>query len=115
MGKIASNIWHLIKRFKYQITIIIGVLLVGFLDEDSIMKYIELEYQISDLKTEIAKYEGQYQKDSEELKRMQRDPKEMARIARERYFMKADDEDIFVLNEGPQSSEKSSNENTEQN
>lgn len=97
MGKIVSNIWQLIRRYKYQITVIIGVLLVGFLDEDSIMKYFELEYQISDLKEEVAKYEDQYTKSSEELKRMQRDPKEMARIARERYFMKKDNEDIFVL------------------
>ena len=113
MGKIASNIWHLIKRFKYQITIIIGVLLVGFLDEDSIMKYIELEYQISDLKTEFAKYEGQYQKDSEELKRMQRDPKEMARIARERYFMKKDNEDIFVLSTDEKASDTDNNNDDE--
>lgn len=108
MSKIASSIWLLIRRFKYQITIIIGVLFVGFLDEDSIMKYIELEYQISDLKEEIAKYENKYQKDSEELKRLQRDPKEMARVARERYFMKKDNEDIFVLS----TDEKPSDSNT---
>lgn len=77
MGKnVATNILHLIKRFKYQITIILGVLLVGFFDEDSIMKYIELEYQISDLKKEIVKYENKYQNDSEEMKRLQKDPKE---------------------------------------
>ena len=30
---------------------------------------------------------------------MKCDPKAIARIARERYFMKADDEDIFVLSD----------------
>jgi len=112
VGKIVSNIWQLIRRFKYQITTIICILIVGFLDEDSIMKYIELEYQISDLKTEIAKYESQYQKDSEELKRMQRDPEEMARIARERYFMKKDNEDIFVLSSDEKNTDNSSNDET---
>lgn len=114
MGKFASTIWRLITRFKYQITIIIGILLVGFLDEDSIMKYIELEYQISDLKTEIAKYEKRYQKDSEELKQLQRDPKEISRIARERYFMKKDNEDIFVLSTDEKNSDNNiDNETTE--
>lgn len=114
MGKIASNIWQLVRRFKYQITIIIGVLLVGFLDEDSIMKYVELEYQISDLKEEISKYEDKYQRDSEELKKLQRNPREMARVARERYFMKKDNEDIFVLSDEERTSDNNStNETTE--
>jgi len=105
--KFASTIWQLITRFKYQITIILGILIVGFLDEDSIIKNIELEYQISDLKEEIAKYEQRYQKDSEELKELQRDPNEISRIARERYFMKKDDEDIFVLSTDEKTSDNS--------
>lgn len=76
-------------------------------DEDSIIKNIELEYQISDLKEEIAKYEQRYQKDSEELKELQRDPNEISRIARERYFMKKDDEDIFVLSTDEKTSDNS--------
>ncbi len=107
MTKFASTIWQLITRFKYQITIILGILIVGFLDEDSIIKNIELEYQISDLKEEIAKYEQRYQKDSEELKELQRDPNEISRIARERYFMKKDDEDIFVLSTDEKTSDNS--------
>lgn len=112
MARIASTIWHLMARFKYQLTIVLGVLLVGFLDEDSIMKYIELEYQISDLKTEIDKYESQYKKDSEELKKLQRDPMEMSRIARERYFMRKDNEDIFVLSTDEKSSDNNDDDET---
>lgn len=88
--------------------------MVGFLDEDSIMKYVELEYQISDLKEEISKYEDKYQRDSEELKKLQRNPREMARVARERYFMKKDNEDIFVLSDEERTSDNNStNETTE--
>lgn len=112
MSKIASNVWRLICRFKYQITIIVCVLLVGFLDDDSVMKYFELEYQISELKQEISKYEGRYQRDSEELKRLQRDPKEMARIARERYFMKNDNEDVYVLSTDENPSNTTANDET---
>lgn len=112
MGKVAQNIWRLMCRFKYQIVIIIGVLLVGFVDEDSFMKRFELEYQISDLKDEIAKYNEQYDKSSAALKRLQRDPNEISRVARERYFMKKDDEDIFVLSDDEQPSDKEQKDET---
>lgn len=46
-------------------------------------------------------------KDSEELKELQRDPNEISRIARERYFMKKDDEDIFVLSTDEKTSDNS--------
>ena len=37
--------------------------------------------------------------DSKRLKELNRNPDAIAKIARERYFMKADDEDIFVLSD----------------
>lgn len=43
--------------------------------------------------------EEQYRHDSEMLKDIKRNPNAMAKIARQRYFMKADDEDIFVLSD----------------
>ena len=44
---------------------------------------------------------------------MQRDPKEMARIARERYFMKKDNEDIFVLSTDEKASDTDNNNDDE--
>ena len=40
-----------------------------------------------------------YNKDMRELRMLDRNPKAIEKIARERYFMKADDEDIFVLSD----------------
>lgn len=76
--------------------------MVGVLDENSFMKRIEYSYQINDLKAEIEKYDRQYQHDTKQLKELRRNPKAIAKIARERYFMKADDEDIFVLSDDEQ-------------
>ena len=45
------------------------------------------------------------------LRRLETDPKAIVEIARERYFMKADDEDIFVLRDDSQ--ESTENETTE--
>lgn len=99
MSKFTHILWRILSRFKYHLVIIIGILLVGFLDEESIMKRIEYEYQIEDLKAEIAKYKHRYEADSKRLKELNHHPDAIAKIARERYFMKADDEDIFVLSD----------------
>lgn len=99
MSKIAGHIWNFISHFKYHIVVVCGVAIVGFLDEESIMKRLEYEYRIASLKEEIAKYNKRHEAASRILKDMERNPKAIGKIARERYFMKADDEDIFVLSD----------------
>ena len=78
---------------------ILGVLIVGFLDENSFVQRMKYELQISDLKSQIEEYNDHYEHDSRQLKELRRNPKAIEKIARERYFMKADDEDIFVLSD----------------
>lgn len=92
----------LISHYKYAITIIISVLTVGFVDENSFLHRFQLEMQISDLEEEIAKYNAQNESDLKKLKEMRQGPQAFQKIARERYFMKADDEDIYVLSDDPQ-------------
>lgn len=94
--KIAS-VGAFLARYKYLITIVIGVVVVGFVDENSFRKRVEYELQISEMKAEIQKYNLQNEKATKALNELKRDPKAIRRIARERYFMKADDEDIYVL------------------
>ena len=102
VSKITGHIYSFFSRFKFHIVIILGALIVGVLDENSFLKRIEYAYQIDDLKTEIQKYNRQYHHDTQQLRDLKRDPKAVARIARERYFMKADNEDIFVLSDDEQ-------------
>ena len=52
-------ILDLISHYKHAITIIICALLVGFVDEKSLMRRTQLEMQISDLESEIEKYNAQ--------------------------------------------------------
>ena len=41
----------------------------------------------------------QYEQDEQKIKELKRNPKAITKIARENYFMKGDDEDIFVLSD----------------
>lgn len=90
---------NLIGHYKYVITIVVGVLVVGFLDENSFVRRVQLELQISDMNAEIEKYRSIYESDSKQLRELRANPEAFEKIARERYFMKADDEDIYVLSD----------------
>lgn len=84
---------------RYWIVAILGVLIVGVLDENSFMKRVKLEMQINDLKMQITDFNTQYEEAEMKLKQLRMNPKAITKIARENYFMKADDEDIFVLSD----------------
>jgi cell division protein DivIC len=94
-----NSIWTFMGHYKYLIVIVIGVVVVGIVDDNSFMKRINYEFQINDLKDQINKYNTQYMNDSRKLWELNRNPKAIEKIAREEYFMKADNEDIFVLSD----------------
>lgn len=88
---------NILSRYKYLITIVVGVAIVGFIDDNSLMRRFKYDLQISELKDEIKAYNQKNEAIVRRLRAVQRNHKEIEKIARERYFMKADDEDIFVL------------------
>lgn len=96
MSQKLSIVWNYLAHYKYLMVIIAGVLIVGVVDDNSIRQHIKYQLQIATLREEIEKYRDQYEKDSRQLKEM-RQTDVFGKIARERYFMKSDDEDIFVL------------------
>lgn len=94
-------IYGFLSRNKYLITTVVGVVIVGFADQNSIYRRMVLYYEILDLRSEIEKYDKAYREDSQQLRALERNPRNIERIARERYFMKADNEDIYVLSTDP--------------
>ena len=92
------RVWHSL-FFKYAIVTIVGVAIVGFLDENSFWSHFKNMQRISELREETEHYNADYRRDQARIRELDRDPKAMEKIARERYFMKADDEDIFVLSD----------------
>ncbi len=101
-------------HYKYLIVIVLGLLVVGVFDENSFRRRIEYSLQISALQEEIDKYNSQHAADAKALERLKRDPNAIEKVARERYFMKADDEDIFVLSDDDVQQEHSSENETAQ-
>lgn len=90
-------VWSFLAHYKYLITIVGGFLIIGVLDENSFRQMMIYDMEIVELEKEIATYQEQYEADNKLLRELRHNPKAIERIARERYFMKHDDEDIFVL------------------
>lgn len=87
------------KYKKYIITIALGVLLVGFLGDNSVLAHRRNKQRIAQLKQEKARYLAEYQHTQERIYRFQTDLKEKERIGREQHFLKMPDEDIYVLSD----------------
>lgn len=99
--KIVTNILLVINRLRYGIVFAIGIVLVVFVDEYSVLRFVELRSEISDMKEELEKYRTQYERDTKQLRELRRNRRAAEKVARELYFMKHDDEDVFVLSDDP--------------
>ncbi len=88
-----------VRALKYVVVCIIGVAIVGFLDENSVLNHVKNQHRISELEEEIESYNATFARSQAQIRELNNNPKAMEKIARERYFMKADDEDIFVLSD----------------
>ena len=81
------------------ITILVFVLIIGVLDDNSLIRRVFHWREIRELNTEIERYRSQYEEDSRALKELTSNPEALEKIAREKYKMKKADEDIFIFEE----------------
>jgi cell division protein FtsB len=102
------------QALKYAVVCVVAVLIVGFLDENSMWNHLKNRQRIEELTEEKARYNADYERDKAQIRELDRNPKAMEKIARERYFMKADDEDIFVMKEENPEPEQTVNDETAQ-
>lgn len=104
LKSITLYIWRS-NYLKYMIVVLFCILLIGFVDENSVWHHIRNQQRISDLKDEIELYNKRHKRDQARIRELDKNPKAMEKIARERYFMKADDEDIYVIRDGTDETE----------
>jgi cell division protein DivIC len=102
MNSKLSPFLKMLAHYKYAIVIVVGVAYVGFIDDDSILQLIKYNLTAAELQDDIQIYNSRNEAATKELRELRTNPKSIEKIARERYFMKADDEDIYVLSDDPQ-------------
>lgn len=89
------NIW----RHKYLWTIVLFIVVVGFLDENSFWHRYQIHAENERLREEITKYQEKYDSDSRELYELDHSPDAVEKVARLRLYMKADHEDVYIIEE----------------
>lgn len=70
-----------------------------FFDQNSFFVHRELDKQIKLLEVDEQYYQEHLDTESEKLNQLNSNPAEIERIAREKHFLKKDDEDIFIIQE----------------
>ena len=96
-----SRIGH-IPALKYIVVTVIAIVFIGFVDENSIWRHMRNRQHISELQDEIKRLTDQHNYNQSQIRLLGNDTKAIEKIARERYFMKTDEEDIFVLSDDEQ-------------
>ena len=84
---------------KYAVTCLLFVVIVGFLDENSLLRRLQNAREESRLQNEIERYAKEYEENTRRLQELSVDSGAIERIAREKYLMKKPNEDIFVFDE----------------
>ena len=85
--------------FKYIIVIAIFMILILFFDRNSLMRQVKLSRTIREKEAEEQFYSTRIDEERKLIEGMNSDTGILEKIARERYFMKTDDEDIFMLSD----------------
>ena len=98
MGKLLT-IWTFFRRHKYWVVTIAFIVIIGVLDENSLMRRAMHKYEIAELKSEIERYTEQFEEDSRRLEELDNKPEAIEKIAREKYLMKRPDEDVYIYAE----------------
>ncbi len=91
-----------IGRHKYGFTIFFIILIVGLLDDNSWYNRYRRLQNIDRLRIEMQSYKDQYDNDTKELERLKQHDY-VEKFARERYLMKRENEDVFVVTHRPDS------------
>ncbi len=96
MSKLHS-IWLFICRYKYAVVILCIISIVGFFDDNSFWSRYQRIQELDFLRSEIQNYKRQYAEADRELKELETNPKALEKLAREKYYMRRANEDVFVL------------------
>ena len=82
---------------KYLLTGVVFLLLMLFLDRNNLISQYKMRKELSGLRKELQFYRDQARMDSIELSRLLGDSVELEKLGREKYMMKRDSEDIYII------------------
>lgn len=82
---------------KYVIAIIAFVVWIMFFDRNNFINQVRLVNTLHELNDQKEFYQHEIRKDSAELHRLKTDTSSLEKFAREKYLMKKENEDIYLI------------------
>ncbi|MCD4684072.1 MAG: septum formation initiator family protein [Bacteroidales bacterium] len=82
---------------KYVIAILAFFIWMMFFDRNNIINQVKLVYTLKGLNQQNEYYMQEMKKDSAELVKLRTDSSSLEKFAREKYLMKKENEDIFLI------------------
>ena len=92
----ARKVFNTLKN-KYLIALIIFGVVIFFFDHNNIFEQLDRKKQLNELQASKKFYQDQILKTKTELADLQNNPAALEKYARENFFMKRDNEDLFII------------------
>ncbi len=88
--------WFKVMTNMYILVLTIFVIWMAFFDTNSMLIHLELRKEIKKLERQKEFLQGEIDKDKEVLRKLS-DTSELEKFAREKYYMKKENEEIFLI------------------
>ena len=95
-NKLKNKPWFKFISNKYVISLLFFVTWLLFLDNYSYLDHRILNQQIDELERQKNYYKDEISNDQKSIKQL-KDPDQIEKFAREKYYMKKDSEDIYIV------------------
>jgi cell division protein FtsB len=82
---------------KYFLVLVAALVWFVFFDQNNLIQQYRLQRQLHEFRQEIEYYKQQIALDSIDIDKLRNNPEELERYAREKYLMKKENEDIFII------------------
>ncbi|MDC6362841.1 MULTISPECIES: FtsB family cell division protein [Flavobacteriaceae] len=96
LKELRNKKWFKVMTNMYVLVLTIFVIWMAFFDTNSFLIHWELRKEIKKLEKQKEFLKDEIAKDKEILEKMS-DPEEMEKFAREKYYMKKENEEIFLI------------------
>lgn len=98
MNQAVKNFYTKFKySIKYMVALGIFIAMIGFVGEHCLRERYKRKVEITELQMKIREQKQKFNKDNKELERLKKDPEAVRKVAREKYFMKTSNEDVFII------------------
>lgn len=87
---------------KFFITALAFVVWIAFLDKTNLMYQYQFQSEVNKLENQKEFFIKEIKQTREEQQELLSSPEKLEKFAREKYYMKKDNEDLFIINPAPQ-------------